>query len=76
MGMSPGYSGRDWVCPYYKWDKKMQVYCEGGTVKLPDRDVFREYVGAYCSALDGWESCSIARALTEYYERTGAKPPE
>ena len=74
--MSKGYSNRIWVCPFFKWDKRTQVYCEGGTVNLPDLETFREFVNTYCAADKGWENCAIAKAMTEYYERTGAQPPE
>lgn len=74
--MSTGYSSRIWVCPFFRWDKRRQVYCEGGTVSLPDLETFQEFVNTYCAADKGWENCAIAKAMTEYYDRTGALPPE
>ena len=74
--MSTGYSSRIWVCPFFRWDKKAQVYCEGGTVAMPDNRAFQEFVTTYCAADKGWENCAIAKSMTEYYERTGAIPPE
>lgn len=45
-------------------------------VSLPDSETFQEFVNTYCAADKGWENCAIAKAMTEYYERTGAMPPE
>lgn len=74
--MSAGYSSRLWKCPFFRWDKPRQVYCEGGAVSLPDAIAFRRFVNTYCASDKGWESCAIAMAMMEYYERTGEQPPE
>lgn len=68
MSMSTGYSSRNWECPFFKWDKKGAVYCEGGRVTLPPREL-NEYIGRYCGSCRGWRDCPQARALTRYYER-------
>lgn len=66
--MSKGYSGRRFQCPFYKWDERQKVHCEGGVVGLPVPEL-RRYMDRYCSSLEGWKDCPIARALGEYYDR-------
>ena len=68
--MSTGYSSRAWACPFLKWDEKLKVHCEGGCVAFPDRDAYAEYTGRYCANVPGWQGCSLAASLMQYYERT------
>lgn len=44
--------------------------CEGCRMTFLDDDTKREYTDRYCASLDGWESCSIAGSLLQFYERT------
>lgn len=74
--MSSGYSGRLWACPFFRWDKPGQVRCEGGAIRIPDRDCMSAYLDAYCDHVDGWRRCTIAQAMEAYYDYTEAKPPE
>lgn len=67
--MSTGYSSRAWACPFLKWDEKQKIHCEGGCVSLQDPETYAEYTDRYCANVPGWESCTIASALTKYYER-------
>lgn len=64
-----GYSNRTWACPYFKWDGKQKVTCEGGCVSLPKQE-FSEFVERFCASPSGWRDCPTAKALTRYYERT------
>ena len=64
-----GYSNRTWACPFFKWDDKRRVICEGGSVSLPKQE-FAEYVDQYCADIQGWKNCPIAKSLAKYYERT------
>lgn len=66
--MSKGYSGRSFQCPYFKWDEREKVHCEGGVVNLPIQEL-RRYMDRHCSSAKGWEECPIARSLNEYYDR-------
>lgn len=43
--------------------------CECCRMIFPDDDTKRDYVQRYCASLEGWETCSIARSLLEFYER-------
>ena len=66
-----GYSHRTWACPFYRWDERCKVHCDGGCVAFPDRKAAAEYARRYCGAVDGWQACSIAQGLRQYYERVG-----
>lgn len=66
--MSTGYSNRVWACPYFRWDEKTAVHCEGGVVRLPDQESLIAYAEAMCGSVDHWSRCSVARALTQWYE--------
>ena len=67
-----GYSHRSWSCPFFKWDERLAVHCEGGRLTFPDRDAARAYAERYCAGERGWKQCTLSRALELYYERTGA----
>lgn len=66
--MSVGYSGRKFQCPFFRWDERQKVHCEGGAVCLPVPEL-RRYMDRYCSSLQGWRDCPIAKSLEEYYDR-------
>lgn len=66
-----GYSNRTWACPFFKWDERRKVHCEGGCcASFPDRKTAQEYATRYCASVDGWRACTMAAALLRYYERT------
>ena len=62
-----GYSNRTWMCPYYIRDYKDHMSCEAGRIQLPDIRASQDYMAKYCSTYD-WEDCSLACALTRYFE--------
>lgn len=61
--------GKTWECPFYKWDARLAVYCEGGKITFPDRKALEDYSEKHCTSLNGWEMCSLAESLLQYYER-------
>lgn len=65
------YSKRVWACPFYRNDRKGKIYCEGGCVQMRKRTL-DGYAERFCGSVEGWEKCSIARALVEEYERSEA----
>ena len=65
------YWRKIWQCPYFKWDDKLLVVCEGGRVAFPDKETARRFFDQYCAHMPGWRSCSIAAALAGFYERGG-----
>ena len=63
---------KTWSCPYFRWDetKSVQaVHCEGGFIRFPDYRTWNDYVDRYCAADRGYRYCTVARALSLYYER-------
>ena len=66
-----GYSHKTWICPYFQWDERRKVHCEGRCcVAFPDQKAYEEYTGAFCANRNGgWRRCTIAQALNGYYER-------
>lgn len=67
--MGVGYSHKTWACPFFRWDERMCVHCEGGKVDFPDMDTRGEYIDRYCASVPGWEKCTIASSLENFYER-------
>lgn len=57
-----------WACPYWKWDARMEVNCEGGRISFPSAASANEYMRSYCASLTGWKHCTVAKKLTDYYE--------
>lgn len=57
------------VCPFYVKDSREKMWCEGGTIKLPDREARHEIVMEYCSNMRNYKNCTICRMLMNYYDR-------
>lgn len=70
--MSGVYSSRIFECPFFRWDRKGEVHCEGGVVSLPPKELL-EYMNKYCGSIRGYHDCPIAMALFDYYERMERK---
>lgn len=63
------YSNLYWSCPFYKWDERLCVHCEGGSkIVFPDQQSASRYFYAYCTHSADWQRCTIAQARTKYYE--------
>ena len=58
-----------WACPFFKWDAAKDVNCEGGKISFPTSEAANAYMNAYCANNPGWETCSVAKALYEFYEK-------
>ena len=69
-GQRAGYSHKTWACPFFHWDERLCVRCEGGCMSFPDREALAEYADRYCANLQDWKSCTVAANLLKYYERT------
>lgn len=69
-----GYSNRTWVCPFFTFDKKLEIHCEAGVLKFQDRAAIHRFSCAYCANKEHWRDCTLAGALWAQYERdTGAQ---
>ena len=64
-----GYSHWNWKCPYFRWDKKTDLHCEAGVLKFKDGNHKKSYAVRYCCNLSDWETCSLAAALSHFYEK-------
>ena len=70
MGVCPmGYSNRTFCCPFFRWDERTRVHCEGGKISFPDPEAALIYIAGHCAEVQGWKECSIAQNLMRYYER-------
>lgn len=62
------YRKRMWACPYFRYDEKACVTCEGGSkIRMPDIDSYIDYIERYCTSVNGWQKCSVAKNITDYY---------
>lgn len=73
------YSNRTWACPFYTYDEKLCVHCEGSErknscISFPDKESLGEYAKAYCASADGWQRCTIAINLNKFYNRKEKRP--
>ena len=63
------YWHKFWACPFYKWNDKTKVACEGGCrLSFPDKPTACEYMDRYCANNPGWKGCTLARSLLKYHE--------
>lgn len=65
-----GYSNRTWACPFFTWDERLCIHCEGGRVCFRDKPEAAEYTARYCASPKGWKDCTLACSLLKYYDRT------
>lgn len=63
-----GYSHKTWTCPFFTFDEPRRVHCEAGRIGFPDRPTANGYMNRFCAGGNGWQKCSLACALVEYYE--------
>lgn len=63
------YWHKAWQCPYFRWDDRLVVGCEGGKLHFADKQSAVEYMGCFCAHKTEWKRCSIAANLTKYYDR-------
>jgi hypothetical protein len=64
-------------CPFYRAEKKLTTYCDGGAIRFPDKIARRKFLYQYCaSAAGGWNDCPICGYLCDYYYRKGANEIE
>lgn len=60
-------TSRQIQCPFFLWDEKKKLHCEGGVLTLPGKETNR-YMDRYCAHMQGWKDCPIAKSLTAYYD--------
>jgi hypothetical protein len=57
-----------YACPYWSWEKPLEIHCEMAKIKFPDQATRNKYICRYCASINGWQTCSIAQELNERYE--------
>lgn len=67
--MSDGYSSMAWQCPFFVWDEKQKIHCEGGTLKFCKGREKSRYAHQYCANFSEWKMCTLSQFLLEKYER-------
>jgi hypothetical protein len=58
---------KTWKCPYFKWDGRREVSCEGGRIRFPDGRAAGGYMTAFCAG--DYRRCTVAQALEDFYAR-------
>ena len=38
----PSHTHLNWACPFYKWDERLRIHCEGGRQCYPDRQAVED----------------------------------
>lgn len=61
------------ACPFVKTDElgkrgRNVLSCERGKLIFNDKESMRIFMAKYCGSLYGWESCSLAGSLIDYYK--------
>ena len=53
------------ACPFFDFDTVDTIGCEGGiTIRIPDKQEFRQFAKGYCCSVTEWDKCPIAKAIT------------
>ena len=61
-----------WSCPYYTIRDAHGVRCEAGRLALPGKREQDEYIRTFCCDHLGWKRCTLARAVSMYYDHKAA----
>lgn len=56
-------------CPFYRKDGTDKLYCEGGTIKFPDREARHEIVYNVCASAENHKNCTVYKMLMNHYDR-------
>lgn len=63
------YFPKLFICPYYTWDDRLSVHCEGGKISFHDTESANAYKENFCTCQSGWKKCTVSLYLTKYYDR-------
>lgn len=56
-------------CPFWRRAQGGVSVCEGCTVTFVAKEEKAEFFWRYCGDAEGWRDCTIAKMLTQSYER-------
>ncbi len=59
---------KTWTCPYFTWDGRKEISCEGGRLEFPTAAAAVAYMDTFCAGGNNWRHCTLAEALTKHYE--------
>ena len=63
------YWKKTFRCPFFRYDEKQILGCEGGRIKFPDAATAKRFMDEYCAhPSNGWKDCCIAACLLKFYE--------
>lgn len=58
------------TCPFYLYEKSGVVFCEGATIKYPDKKSQHDVKVKYCCNEEhGYKNCSFYALLNNFYDR-------
>ena len=58
------------TCPYFMYMKGGALFCEGATIKYPDKKARADFLDCYCCNEDhGYKNCKMHGVLEGYYNR-------
>lgn len=58
----------NFICPYFKWDEKQRVGCEGKHVlKFDSANAAKKFMKSYCAGWK-WGQCPHAEKMNQEYE--------
>lgn len=60
---------RTMMCPFFSFFRNGKLHCEAAQLRLPSQEAWDDFMQKYCASLNGWETCPLAKALQEDYER-------
>lgn len=56
------------ICPFYKWDRKQKICCEDGfQIAFDSKTDAKRYLNNYCASWD-YVKCPHARHMNDKYE--------
>jgi hypothetical protein len=61
---------RAYQCPFFRWEENhIKIHCEGGMITFKDAEAMTDYIDAFCANHPGWEGCTVAQNVNDFYER-------
>ncbi len=58
------------TCPYYLYDRGDMLFCEGATLKYPDKGAKKNCLHTYCCNEEcGYKKCTLYGVMEDYYKR-------
>lgn len=51
-------------------DRKFRIICECGRLEFPNKIEYNLFINRYCANAECWKTCTLAKSLSEFYERS------